>query len=307
MKYSIVIPLYNEEESIDELYIRVKEVMDSIASSNYEILFVNDGSTDSSSDKVYKLKKKDKSVRMISFRKNLGKSAGLSAGFKNSKGEIIITMDGDLQDEPKEIPKLLAKIEEGYDLVSGWKENRQDPMDKTLPSKVFNYTVSTLTGLNFHDFNCGFKAYRRQVVDEIILYGQLYRFIPVLADERGFKCAEVKVKHNKRKYGKSKYNWKRFFAGIFDIFTIVYFLKFDESPMHLMGFTGFLLFILSLFSLLMSAFMLFLKSFIPALFLIISCLLFLSLGFLSIFIGLVAEQAARKDSSARKYQIKQVV
>ncbi len=238
MKYSIVIPLYNEEESIPELYERIKAVMDQVAPKDYEIIFINDGSTDNSLEIIKKIQKTDPSIQVISFRKNMGKAAGLSVGFDHVKGKYVITMDADLQDEPTEIPKMIKKLSEGYDLVSGWKEDRQDPIDKTLPSKVFNFLVSKLSGVNFHDFNCGFKLYKRQVLKEIEIYGQLYRFIPVLAYERGFKVTEMKVKHNKRKYGKSKYNWKRIFAGIMDLMTVMFLVRYGKRPLHLFGFVG---------------------------------------------------------------------
>lgn len=238
MKYSIVIPIYNEEESIKEMYRRVKRVMDTIAPDDFEIVFVNDGSTDKTKERMLELMKADGNVKGISFRKNMGKAAALSIGFEKSRGDYVITMDGDLQDEPKEIPKLIEKMNEGYDMVSGWKENRQDGIDKTLPSKVFNYLVSQMSGVHFHDFNCGFKLYKRQVVKELDIYGQLYRFIPVLVDERGFKIAEVHVKHNKRKYGKSKYNWTRFFAGVMDLITVMFLVKYARRPLHVFGLIG---------------------------------------------------------------------
>lgn len=238
MKYSIVIPLYNEEESIYELYNRIAEQMDKIAPSDYEIIFVNDGSRDKSLQNIKKLILDHDNIRVYSFRINQGKSAGLSIGFEHAKGKYIITMDADLQDEPSEIPKLIAKLAEGYDMVSGWKENRQDPVDKTLPSKIFNFIVSNTSKVYVHDFNCGFKIYKKQVVKEIKIYGQLYRFIPVLVAERGFRVGEVKVRHNKRKYGHSKYNWKRVFAGIIDLATVLFFMKYGKRPLHLFGFIG---------------------------------------------------------------------
>jgi glycosyltransferase involved in cell wall biosynthesis len=238
MKYSLVIPTYNERESLDELYTQLISVMNTVAPNDYEILFINDGSTDGTLEKIKELQKKDGAVHQVSFRVNQGKSAGLAIGFNRSKGDYVITMDADLQDEPKEIPKLIKKMNEGYDMVSGWKENRQDPLNKTLPSKVFNFVVSKFSGVPFHDFNCGFKIYKKEVVKEIKIYGQLYRFIPVLVALRGFKITELKVKHNKRKYGVSKYTWKRIFPGLMDFITVMFLSKFGKRPLHLFGTIG---------------------------------------------------------------------
>ncbi len=199
-KLSIVIPLMNEEGSLSQLHQEITKVLSELDSS-YEIIFVDDGSTDKSLEIISDLHVKDEHVEVIQFRRNFGKAAGLQAGFDIAKGDVIITMDADLQDDPKEIPRFLEKLEEGYDIVSGWKENRLDPVDKTLPSKLFNWATRKISGLELRDFNCGFKAYRREVFEYVSLYGELHRYIPVLAYWKGFKVAEIAVEHRAREHG----------------------------------------------------------------------------------------------------------
>ena len=248
MKYSIVIPVMNEEDSIKELIEKIMSAMKSLASPDeYEIIFIDDGSTDKTLRNIKRGKKiHGDLIKFLSFRKNFGKSAALSVGISHAKGDIVITMDGDLQDEPSEIPAMVGQLKKGFDVVSGWKENRQDKIGKTLPSKVFNSMIGYMTGLHLHDFNCGFKVYRKQAAKEIVIYGQLYRFIPYILYERGFKISERKVKHNKRKYGSSKYNWKRFFPGLMDLITIVFISKYAKRPLHFFGFAGALLILFGL-------------------------------------------------------------
>ncbi|MCI8566651.1 MAG: glycosyltransferase family 2 protein [Lachnospiraceae bacterium] len=233
---SIIIPMYNEEESVPELYKRiVQHVKDW---GPYEIYFIDDGSTDQSVQKVKEIIEKDKQVHLIVFRKNFGKAAALQAGFRNVVGDIVITMDADLQDDPKEIPRFIAKLEEGYDMVSGWKRKRHDPLEKRLPSKLFNKVTSHLSGVHLHDFNCGFKAYRREVVESIDVYGELHRYIPVLADRKGFRIAEIEVEHHAREYGKSKYGFERYLRGLFDSMTVAFLGKFYDRPMYFFGKIG---------------------------------------------------------------------
>lgn len=233
---SIIIPMYNEEESVPELYKRiVQHVKDC---GPYEIYFIDDGSTDQSVQKVKEIIEKDKQVHLIVFRKNFGKAAALQAGFRNVVGDIVITMDADLQDDPKEIPRFIAKLEEGYDMVSGWKRKRHDPLEKRLPSKLFNKVTSHLSGVHLHDFNCGFKAYRREVVESIDVYGELHRYIPVLADRKGFRIAEIEVEHHAREYGKSKYGFERYLRGLFDSMTVAFLGKFYDRPMYFFGKIG---------------------------------------------------------------------
>jgi len=231
---SFVIPCYNEEESLELLYNGIITNLD----KDYEIIFIDDGSTDRSQEIIRRLHEKDEKVHMIAFRKNFGKSAALQAGFLSCKGDIVITMDADLQDEPAEIKNFINKIHEGFDVVSGWKFHRNDPLEKRLPSKLFNKTVSLLSGVKLHDFNCGFKAYRAEVVKSISVYGELHRYIPVLAHRKGFKIAEIKIQHNKRKFGKSKYGIERYLRGFFDSITVAYLSKYYNKPMHFFGSFG---------------------------------------------------------------------
>ncbi len=237
-KVSIVIPVFNEEESLIELtegiVAHIPEELD------YEIIFINDGSTDSTESTIKAIASENIYVHLISFRRNFGKAAALEAGFRNSSGEFIITMDGDLQDDPIEIPRFIEKLKEGYDLVSGWKQNRKDPLEKRLPSKVFNKVVSRMAGIQLHDINCGFKAYRRSVVESIDLYGELHRYIPCLAMQKGFRIAEIPVHHSERRYGKSKYGVERYLRGLFDALTIFFLIRFEEQPMYLFGRLGLL-------------------------------------------------------------------
>jgi glycosyltransferase involved in cell wall biosynthesis len=234
---SLVIPVYNEVESLPELYKRLNEVLDTL-SLTYEIVFIDDGSNDGTFEGLRALHARDPHVRVLSFRRNFGKTAALVAGFDDCRGSIIMTMDADLQDDPSEIPNFLAKLDEGYDLVSGWKKDRQDPISKTLPSKIFNKVVSSATGIHMHDFNNGFKAYRREVTEELKLYADLHRFIPVMASWRGFKVVEIPVKHHARKYGKSKFGAGRFAKGMLDFFKVLFLTRYMQKPLHLFGGIG---------------------------------------------------------------------
>ncbi len=241
-KISVIVPMYNEESSIKKLYEKIVESIKEY--SLYEIIFVDDGSADASTQKVKELRTEDQNVRLIVFRKNFGKAAALQAGFRNCSGDIIITMDADLQDDPKEIPRFVAKLEEGYDLVSGWKKKRNDPLEKRLPSKLFNKVTSYLSGVHLHDFNCGFKAYRREVVDSIDVYGELHRYIPVLAYRKGFRIAEIEVEHHAREFGKSKYGFERYLRGLFDSMTVAFLGRFYDRPMYFFGKIGLVLCVL---------------------------------------------------------------
>lgn len=235
---TILIPLYNEAESLKELYQKIISI-EYLSSKNIEILFIDDGSKDDSLKILKEIYENDKErVRIISFRRNHGKSSALSAGFKYANGDIVITMDADLQDEPNEIPNLINKLNEGYDLVSGWKKKRRDPISKTLPSKIFNKVTAFLTGIKIHDFNCGLKAYKSDVVKEIDVYGELHRYIPVLAHLLGYRISEIPVEHHYRKYGHSKYGLWRFFSGFFDLLTILFLSKYVKRPLHFFGVIG---------------------------------------------------------------------
>jgi len=240
---SIVIPLYNEVESLPELYDQIKEVVKTNR-YNYEIIFVDDGSTDGSLDVLKKIRQNDKNVKIISFRRNYGKSAALAIGFEYAKGDVVITMDADLQDDPHEIPNLLKKLNEGFDLVSGWKKKRYDPLTKTIPSRIFNFVVSTLTGIKIHDFNCGLKAYKKSVTQDIKVYGELHRYLPVLAHWAGYKIGEIVVQHHPRKYGKTKFGVSRFLKGFLDLLTVMFTTRYFKRPLHLFGTVGLVIFLL---------------------------------------------------------------
>ena len=242
---SVVVPLYNEEESLPELEAWIERVMTE-NHFTYEIIFVDDGSNDRSWEVIRSLKEKNPAVRAIRFQRNYGKSAGLYCGFEAAQGDVVITMDADLQDSPDEIPELYRMItEEGYDLVSGWKKRRYDPIGKTLPSKFFNATARLASGIKLHDFNCGLKAYRKKVVKSIEVYGEMHRFIPVLAKNAGFKKIGEKVVHHRaRKYGVSKFGWERMIKGYLDLITVMFMTRFGKSPMYFFGGLGTLMFLI---------------------------------------------------------------
>ncbi|MCH8871877.1 glycosyltransferase family 2 protein [candidate division KSB1 bacterium] len=237
VKISIVVPLFNEEESLVELHERLSKAVCSLEKP-IEFLFIDDGSTDNSMQVLSELHNKDPQVRVVQFRRNYGKSAALALGFKEARGEFIVTLDADLQDEPYEIPNLVKKLEEGFDLVSGWKKIRKDPFIKKSTSKLFNFVTRKITGLGIHDMNCGLKAYRREVTETVNVYGQLHRFLPVLAQWQGFKVGEVVVKHNPRKYGITKFGASRFIAGFFDLVTVLFITRYTKRPLHLFGLIG---------------------------------------------------------------------
>lgn len=250
MDISVIVPLYNEEESLPELYSWIARVMKANGYS-YEVIFVNDGSTDSSWKVIEELSNKAEEVKGIKFRRNYGKSPALYCGFKEAKGNVVITMDADLQDSPDEIPELYKMItEDGYDLVSGYKQKRYDPLSKTIPTKLFNATARKISGIhNLHDFNCGLKAYRSDVVKNIEVYGEMHRYIPYIAKNAGFdKIGEKVVHHQARKYGKSKFGLNRFFNGYLDLITLWFLNNFGKKPMHVFGFLGTIVFLIGLIS-----------------------------------------------------------
>ena len=250
MDISVVVPLYNEEESLPELYRWIEKVMKANGFS-FEVIFVNDGSTDNSWQVIEDLSKQSENVKGIKFRRNYGKSPALYCGFKEAQGDVVITMDADLQDSPDEIPGLYKMItEDGYDLVSGYKQKRYDPLSKTLPTKLFNATARKISGIhNLHDFNCGLKAYRRDVIKNIEVYGEMHRYIPYLAKNAGFdKIGENVVHHQARKYGKSKFGLNRFFNGYLDLITLWFLSNFGKKPMHVFGFMGTMMFIIGFIS-----------------------------------------------------------
>ncbi len=236
----MVVPLFNEAESLPELYIALDETLSPFA-GRIELIFVDDGSSDASFEVLKEFRSKDERVKIVQLRGNRGKASALAVGFREAQGEIIITLDADLQDDPKEIPKFLAKLEEGYDLVSGWKIRRQDPWTRRLLSAIFNRVTALITGLRIHDFNCGFKAYRPAVIGELRLHGELHRFIPALASWRGFRVAEIEVEHHRRRYGRSKYGMERIPWGFFDLLTVIMLTRYTTKPLHLFGLLGLLL------------------------------------------------------------------
>lgn len=234
---SVVIALFNEVESLPELHRQLTATLSELGKS-YELLFIDDGSRDGSLELLKDLAKRDSAVRAMSLRRNHGKSAALAVGFKAAQGEFVITMDADLQDNPAEIPALLAKLDDGYDLVSGWKKKRYDPISKTLPSKFFNWVTSWVSGIKLHDFNCGLKAYRQAVVKDLFVYGELHRFLPVLAHKMGYRCTEIPVVHRARQFGKSKFGMSRFLNGFLDLLTVVFLSGYNRAPLHFFGSVG---------------------------------------------------------------------
>lgn len=238
---SFIIPTLNEYESIEELHGRILDVCEQNR-IHAQIVFVDDGSTDSTWEIMQQLVRGHEGTEAIRFRRNFGKAAALAAGAEACSGEIVITMDADLQDDPQEIPRFLEKLDDGFDVVSGWKQVRHDPLHKVLPSRVFNWLVSRLTGVKLHDHNCGFKAYRREIFDEVELYGERHRFIPVLAAARGWKPSEIVVEHHARRFGHSKYGFSRMIKGFLDLMTIYLLTGFSSRPLHLIGVGGMLFF-----------------------------------------------------------------
>ena len=246
MDISVIVPLYNETESLPELAAWIRRVMEANGFT-YEILMVDDGSTDGSWDTVLSLSKENPAIHGISFRRNYGKSAALYEGFAAVEGDVVITMDADLQDSPDEIPELYRMIkEDGYDVVSGWKQHRQDnKLTKNLPSKLYNWTARKVTGIKLHDMNCGLKAYKKEVVKSIEVYGEMHRYIPYLAKNAGYgKIGEKPVHHQKRKYGVSKFGLERFVNGFLDLMSLWFLSKFGKKPMHFFGTTGILMFLI---------------------------------------------------------------
>lgn len=235
---SVVIPMFNEEGSLPELIKLLEDNLTIEAGDKYEILFIDDGSTDSSLELLKKYRKINPKIKVISFRRNYGKSAALAVGFDRAEGDIIITMDSDLQDDPSEIKNLVKKINEGYDLVSGWKKTRHDPINKTLPSKFFNFVTSLSAGIKLHDFNCGLKAYRKDAAKSLEVYGEMHRYLPALSHWDGFRVTEIPVLHHARKYGKTKFGASRYLKGFLDLLTILFTTRYFKRPLHFFGAFG---------------------------------------------------------------------
>ena len=235
---TVLVPVLDEESSVVELVARVTAVLESTGRS-FELVFVDDGSRDGTVERIRELHQEDARVKLVRFRRNFGKAAAITAGVEHSSGRIVVTIDGDLQDVPEEIPRFLDKLEQDdLDLVSGWKQDRQDPASKRYPSKLFNWATRRLAQVDLHDFNCGFKAYRREVLEQVAVYGELHRFIPVLASRRGFRIGEIPVAHEKRRHGHSKYGWDRLYKGLLDLLTVLFITRYTRRPLHLFGVIG---------------------------------------------------------------------
>jgi len=301
---SVIVPVFNEVDSVQELAAELTKVL-SAHKWQYELLLIDDGSTDGTFPLLEKLHQNDHHIRVIQFRRNFGKSEALSAGFSVARGQLIITMDGDLQDDPAEIPSLVTKLNEGYDLVSGWKKCRKDPLSKRFPSKVWNRMTSLMTGLRLHDFNCGIKIYRHEVVKSIHVYGELHRYIPALAKWEGYRVGEMVVNHRPRKFGQSKYGVSRFFKGFLDLITVMFLSRYTRRPLHLFGMWG-LLFGIAGTGITLTLIVLRITKAIylsnrPILFIGI---LFLIIGMQLFSIGLLGEMITRSQSKGRGYAIR---
>ena len=239
MKLSIVIPVYNEVESLAKLH---QEIVQNIETPEYEVIYIDDGSTDGSSEKIQELSLANRRIKLIQFYRNYGKSAALSEGFKQADGDYVITMDTDLQDDPAEIKNLINKLEDGFDLVSGWKKNRKDPISKRLPSKLFNFITRLFTSVKIHDFNCGLKIYRKSVIKTLDIYGGRHRYIPALAGQKKYIVSEIIVNHRAREFGTSKYGSQRLFHGFFDLISVIFLSRYIQSPLYFFGQLGLLSF-----------------------------------------------------------------
>ncbi|MCS6999216.1 MAG: glycosyltransferase family 2 protein [Aquificaceae bacterium] len=291
---SLVIPAYNEEENIPLLYERLKPVLERLG-KEYEIVFVDDGSVDATWEKLKKIAEEDKRVKLIRFRKNYGQTAAMYAGFQHASGEVIVTMDADLQNDPEDIPALLRKLEEGYDIVSGWRKERKDPfLSRRLPSLIANWIISRVTGVGLHDYGCTLKAYRAEIIKKLELYGDMHRFLPALTKRLGAKVAEVPVRHHPRAYGRSKYGIGRTTRVILDIFLVKFLNEYINKPMYVFGTMGFLLLTLGLLMLLYLIFIkLFLDENIGRRPLLILSVLFTLAGIQLISTGVIAELLVR--------------
>lgn len=303
VEISIIVPLYNEQDNLEPLLDRIVETLSRMDRS-YEVIFIDDGSSDGSFEVIQRLHDRHQGVRAVQFRKNHGKSAALAVGFQEARGEVIITMDADLQDDPEEIPNLISKLEEGYDLVSGWKYKRHDPITKTLPSKLFNRVTCLISGIRIHDINCGLKAYRREVTESIQVYGELHRYLPVLAHWKGFRIAEIKVRHHPRLHGRSKFGAGRFVKGFLDLVTVTFLTQFTRRPMHLFGVLGLILFLVGLIINLYLTWLWLHGIGIghrPLLFLGI---LLVMVGVQFLLMGLIGEMITQRDGSGQDYSVR---
>ncbi len=303
---SVVVPLYNEEQSLMPLSLAIRDALDRM-NATYEVIFVDDGSTDNSLKLLREIHRKNRRYKFVSFRKNYGKSAALSVGFQHAVGRVIVTMDADLQDDPNEIPRLIEKLESGYDLVNGWKKRRHDPITKTIPSRLFNFTTSLLTGMRLRDFNSGLKAYRREVVQDIKVYGEMHRFLPVLAHWAGYRVAEIPVVHHPRKYGKTKFGMSRFWHGLLDLVTVLFTTRYSKRPLHFFGIIGLFTFIVGfLIDLELTIEWLMGKTAISNRPLFTGGILLIIVGVQFVSIGLLGEMITRSNAS-EEYTVKEKV
>ncbi len=303
---SVIIPVFNEIGSLPELMDQLRKALHIY--KKWEILFVDDGSTDGSTEFLNDLSRKDENVTLIQFHRNYGKSAALAEGFKRAKGEYLITMDADLQDDPAEIPNLMKKLEEGFDLVSGWKKDRKDPVSKRFPSKIFNYVTRIMTGVKIHDFNCGLKIYRKAVIKTLDLYGGRHRYIPALAGHYKFRISEIQVNHRSRIHGVTKYGGSRLFHGFFDLISIIFMNRYTQQPLHLFGFFGLFC---GLASLTVELYVIgkkifFGHSFYEHLALMLFGAMFFILGLWFFSIGLIAEMITR-GAQEKESRVKQII
>jgi len=303
---SIIVPLFNERENLRPLWVKIREVMDSLG-KRYEVIFVDDGSTDGSFQVLERLHTENEHVKVIQFRKNHGKSAALAIGFEQACGDAIVTMDADLQDDPAEIPNLLSKLQEGYDLVSGWKFKRHDPISKTIPSRLFNKITALISGIKIHDFNCGLKVYRHEVTRSIRVYGELHRYVPVLAHWKGFKIGEIKVKHHPRLHGKSKFGLSRFINGFLDLLTVTFLTKYIRRPLHLFGLLGLVLFLSGLVINLYLTYLWLHKVGIGRRPLLFLGILLVMVGVQFILMGLIGEMVASQSRDKDVYSIRKML
>jgi len=304
---SVVIPLLNESESLRELNERIKEALSD--KYTFEIIFVDDGSTDNSWDVIKKLAGEDTRIHGIKFRRNYGKSTALQKGFERAGGTYVVTMDADLQDDPFEVPDLIAMLKDGYELISGWKKKRYDPITKTVPSRFFNFVTSVVTGIKLHDFNCGLKAYRREVVENIYLYGEMHRYVPLLANWEGFsKIGEKEVHHHPRKHGESKFGISRFIKGFLDLVTLMFVSTFNRRPMHFFGTLGTLCFgVGGIITVYLTILKLVYNEYLSRRPLLVFGVLFLVLGVQFFSIGFLGEMVARNNPERRPVNIREQI
>lgn len=303
---SVIIPSYNEERNLLPLFSSLNQELIFLKKS-FEIIFIDDGSTDASLKILKEIYQKHKGVRIFSFRRNLGKSTALAYGFKQALGKIIITMDADLQDKPDQIPKLLVKLSEDIDLVCGWRYDRKDPASKIFVSHIFNFITAALTGTHLHDINCGFKVFKREVIEDIKVYGELHRFIPVLASWQGFKVGEVKISHAHRRFGKSKFGLGRYYSGFLDLLTVMFLTHYFRKPLHMFGLMGVISFLLGAFTIIYFE----LRKYILGILIgegrpIIQVAVFLMMFGVQVFIfGLLAEIITHSQSADDQFLIKE--